>query len=143
MPNKWRIQHKLSSSNRSNLLMLLLVASRLLIFFFAALNIKSTIWRSIAFSSVICLALADVASTRTDNANVAIVSGIILGINVFEAMRYLLLTRPLEEFRHEADKVPAYRLSFVGRFFWLTSILHRGIGWSFLASTGCTASSIC
>ena len=123
--------------------MLLLITARLLIFVFAALNLKSTIWRSIAFSSVICLALADIASTCTHNANVATVSGIILGFIVLEAMRYLLLTRPLEEFRHETDKVPAYRLSFVGRFFWLMSIFPRGIGWSFLASTGYITSSIC
>ena len=116
--------------------MLLLVASKLLVFAFAALNLKSTIWRSIAFSFVVCLALADVANTHTDHANVAIVSGLLLGFIVLEAMRYLLLTRPLEEFRHEADKVPAYQLSFAGRFFWLNSILYRGIGWSFLASTG-------
>ena len=122
--------------------MLFLVASRLLIFAFAALNLKSTIWRSIAFSSVICLALADIASTRTNNIYVPIVSGVIMGFIVLESMRYLLLTRPLEEFRHETDKVPAHQLSFVGRFFWLVSILHRGIGWSFLASTGCMASSI-
>ena len=123
--------------------MLLLVASRLLIFAFVALDIKSMIWRSIAFSSVICLALADIVSMRIDNANIAIVSGLGLGFIFLEAMRYLLLTRPLEEFRHETDKVPAYRLSFVGRFFWLLSISYRGIGWSFLASTGCRASSIC
>jgi len=54
---------------------------------------------------------------------------------LLEAMRYLLLTCPLEEFRHESDKVPAYQLPFVQRFFWVLSIFPRGIGWSFKVIT--------
>ncbi|KAL4068173.1 hypothetical protein J3A83DRAFT_4374518 [Scleroderma citrinum] len=50
---------------------------------------------------------------------------------ILESIRFLLLTQPLEEFRHEADKVPAYRLPFIQRYLWVSSISPRGIGWSF------------
>jgi len=115
--------------------MLSLLVSRSLIFAFAfaALNLKSTVWRAIAFSFVISLAIA---SIRTENGPITSASGVALGFVVLEGLRYLLLTRPLEEFRHESDKVPAYQLPYMQRFFWLMSISPRGIGWSFNASTG-------
>ncbi|KAI5988125.1 hypothetical protein EDC04DRAFT_2507158, partial [Pisolithus marmoratus] len=57
-----------------------------------------------------------------------------LGGLTLNAIRFLLLTRPLEEYRHETDKVPAYQLPYSQRFFWLMSISLRGIGWSFEAN---------
>ncbi|KAI6044280.1 hypothetical protein EDC04DRAFT_2561741 [Pisolithus marmoratus] len=60
--------------------------------------------------------------------------GCILGVSRLDAIRFLLLTRPLEEYRHETDKVPAYQLPYIKRFFWLMSISPRGIGWSFKAN---------
>ncbi|KAI6111862.1 hypothetical protein EDD16DRAFT_1606446, partial [Pisolithus croceorrhizus] len=50
---------------------------------------------------------------------------------------FLLLVRPLEEYRHEADKVPAYQLPFIQRYFWLFKMTNspRGIGWSFKAES--------
>lgn len=111
--------------------MLLLLVSRSLIFAFVALNLKSTVWRATAFSFVLSLALADIASTQTEKAPLTNASGVVLGFVVLEGLRYLLLTRPLEEFRHESDKVPAYQLPYMQRFFWLMSISPRGIGWSF------------
>ena len=116
--------------------MLLLLVSRSLIFAFAALNLKLTVWRATAFSFVLSLALADIASTQTEKAPLTNASGVVLGFVVLEGLRYLLLTQPLEEFRHESDKVPAYQLPYIQRFFWLMSISPRGIGWSFKASTG-------
>ncbi|KAI6047545.1 hypothetical protein EDC04DRAFT_2887315 [Pisolithus marmoratus] len=56
-----------------------------------------------------------------------------LGAAMLDTIRFLLLTRPLEEYRHESDKVPAYQLPYIQRFFWLMSISQRGIGWSFKA----------
>ncbi|KAI6100281.1 hypothetical protein F5141DRAFT_1009777 [Pisolithus sp. B1] len=53
------------------------------------------------------------------------------GAFVLDTIRFLLSTRPLEEYRHETDKVPAYQLPYAQRFFWLLSIPLRGIGWSF------------
>ncbi|KAI6035006.1 membrane bound O-acyl transferase family-domain-containing protein [Pisolithus orientalis] len=57
-----------------------------------------------------------------------------MGVSMLDAIRFSLLTRPLEEYRHESDKVPAYQLPFIQRYLWLTSISARGIGWSFKAS---------
>ncbi|KAI6047546.1 hypothetical protein EDC04DRAFT_633642 [Pisolithus marmoratus] len=57
-----------------------------------------------------------------------------LGALILDAIRFLLLTRPLEEYRHETDKVPTYQLPYIQRFFWLVSISQRGIGWSFGAN---------
>ncbi|KAI6034493.1 membrane bound O-acyl transferase family-domain-containing protein, partial [Pisolithus microcarpus] len=57
--------------------------------------------------------------------------GTTLGAFVLDAIRFLLMIRPLEEYRHETDKVPAYQLPYSRRFFWLMSIPLRGIGWSF------------
>ncbi|KAI6106359.1 membrane bound O-acyl transferase family-domain-containing protein [Pisolithus thermaeus] len=62
--------------------------------------------------------------------------GCSLGILVLDAIRCLLSTRPLEEYRHEKDKVPAYQLPYTQRYFWLTGISQRGIGWSFKADHG-------
>ncbi|KAI6149742.1 hypothetical protein BKA82DRAFT_4132842 [Pisolithus tinctorius] len=61
--------------------------------------------------------------------------GVILGVSVLQSVRFLLLVRPLEEYRHESDKVPAYQLSFIRRFFWLFKMTcsPRGVGWSFKA----------
>ncbi|KAI6016741.1 hypothetical protein EDC04DRAFT_2608338 [Pisolithus marmoratus] len=52
-------------------------------------------------------------------------------------IRLLLVVRPVEEYRHEADEVPAYRLSFIQRYFWLFNLSNspRGVGWSFKAGT--------
>ncbi|KAI6001030.1 hypothetical protein F5J12DRAFT_723772, partial [Pisolithus orientalis] len=45
-------------------------------------------------------------------------------------------------YRHESDKVPAYQLSFIRRFFWLLKMTYspRGVGWSFkVGFNACTS----
>ncbi|KAL4069082.1 hypothetical protein J3A83DRAFT_3474598 [Scleroderma citrinum] len=111
--------------------MLFLLISRSLLFAFTALGLESVVWRAVCFAIVLCFALADTPSTRTGNGYFDYMMGTNLGMTVLQGMHHLLLRRPLEEFRHESDKVPAYRLPFVQRFFWIASISHRGIGWSF------------
>ncbi|KIM64492.1 hypothetical protein SCLCIDRAFT_15243 [Scleroderma citrinum Foug A] len=69
--------------------------------------------------------------TRGGNGHSDYYHGSRTGMYLLETMRYLLLTRPLEEFRHESDKVPAYQLPFMQRFFWVIYISPRGFGWSF------------
>ncbi|KAI6019184.1 hypothetical protein EDC04DRAFT_2576000 [Pisolithus marmoratus] len=61
--------------------------------------------------------------------------GVTLGATILQSVRILLLVRPLEEYRHELDKVPAYQLSLVQRFLWLLKMTYspRGVGWSFKA----------
>jgi len=113
----------------------LAIVSKLLLTALAALGLRSTVWRAVGFAVVMCLTLANLLITRTGNGHSDYFHGTSAGLRLLEAMRYLLLTRPLEEFRHESDKVPAYQLPFVQRFFWVISILPRGIGWSFQAST--------
>lgn len=109
----------------------LAIVSKLLLTALAALGLRSTVWRAVSFAVVMCLALANLLITRTGNGHSDYFHGTSTGLRLLEAMRYLLLTRPLEEFRHESDKVPAYQLPFVQRFFWVISISPRGIGWSF------------
>ncbi|KAI6120519.1 hypothetical protein EV401DRAFT_2262581 [Pisolithus croceorrhizus] len=72
---------------------------------------------------------------RTGRKAVDYLFGVNLGATVLQSIRFLLLVRPLEEYRHESDKVPAYRLPFIQRFFWLLKMIYspRGIGWSFKA----------
>ncbi|KAI6164408.1 hypothetical protein EDD17DRAFT_1474585 [Pisolithus thermaeus] len=62
--------------------------------------------------------------------------GAILGTGVLQSVRFLLLVRPMEEYRHESDKVPAYELPFMQRFFWSLNVVYspRAIGWSFMNS---------
>ncbi|KAL4079023.1 hypothetical protein J3A83DRAFT_4206387 [Scleroderma citrinum] len=111
--------------------MLLLVVSRVLLFALAVLGLKSLVWRAVSFAVVACLVIADIPGNLPGNGYCDYVWGISVGVVVLEAMRYLLLTRPLEEFRRESDKIPAYQLPFVQRYFWLINISHRGIGWTF------------
>ncbi|KAL4064600.1 hypothetical protein V8B97DRAFT_1985189 [Scleroderma yunnanense] len=107
-----------------------ILVSRFLLFALAALDIESTIWRAISFALVVSFAVADLV-TPIGNVYADLSCGIFTGTIILEASRYLLLTRPLEEFRHESDKFPAYQLPFMQRFFWLMNISPRGVGWSF------------
>ena len=115
--------------------MLLFIVSKLLLTALAALGLRSTVWRAIGFAVVMCLALADMLITRGGNGHSDYYHGSRTGMYLLETMRYLLLTRPLEEFRHESDQVPAYQLPFMQRFFWVIYISPRGFGWSFKVGT--------
>ncbi|KAG6329265.1 hypothetical protein ID866_9825 [Astraeus odoratus] len=96
-----------------------------------ALNIRSTPPRILGCSLIVGLIAADIVATRTGNALYDYVLGATLATVILQAIHYLLLTRPLEEFRHGSDEIPAYKLPFIERYFWLSSITPRGIGWSF------------
>ncbi|KAI6013229.1 hypothetical protein EDC04DRAFT_2956196, partial [Pisolithus marmoratus] len=89
----------------------------------------------IACSFIVALLAADFPLTYAGNRKVDYLLGATLGSNALQAVRFLLLLRPLEEYRHEADKVPAYQLPFIQRCFWLFKMINsqRGIGWSFQA----------
>ncbi|KAI6024222.1 hypothetical protein EDC04DRAFT_3117112 [Pisolithus marmoratus] len=108
-------------------------AARTLLLVFAALNFKSMSWRLIGCSIVVAVLAADLPLGRTGNRKFDYLLGATLGTTVLQAIRFLLLVRPLEEYRHEADKVPAYQLPFIQRYFWLFKMTNspRGIGWSF------------
>ncbi|KAI5980353.1 hypothetical protein EDC04DRAFT_3152737 [Pisolithus marmoratus] len=108
----------------------LLVISHCLTLAITALNLKSTSYRVLGCSLVIALFAADMSIAAHPDYTV----GCFLGGLTLNAIRLLLLTRPLEEYRHETDKVPAYQLPYSQRFFWLMSISLRGIGWSFEAN---------
>ena len=113
------------------MLLLLFLFARLPLFALVALDLRSTLWRAVGFAVVMCIGVADVLCSRSGNGYCDYMYGFNLGILLLDSMRYLLLMRPLEEFRHESDKVPAYQLSFIHRFLWLMKISPRGIGWSF------------
>ncbi|KAI6100284.1 hypothetical protein F5141DRAFT_1141605 [Pisolithus sp. B1] len=110
-----------------------LIVAQCLTLAIAALNLKSTSWQILSCSTVLALIAADMAVSHTGTGYFDYSFGGTLGAAVLDAIRFLLLIRPLEEYRHETDKVPAYQLPYIQRFFWLTSISQRGIGWSFKA----------
>lgn len=112
----------------------LLVVGRCLTLAIAALNLKSTSYRALGCGVVIALLAVDMAVSRTGTGHSDYSFGTTLGAFVPDAIRFLLKIRPLEEYRHETDKVPAYQLPYSRRFFWLMSIPLRGIGWSFKAN---------
>ncbi|KAI6044222.1 hypothetical protein EDC04DRAFT_2890001 [Pisolithus marmoratus] len=113
----------------------LFLAASTLLLVFAALSFKSTIWRLVSCSVVVALLAADMPLVCTRNGVLDYFFGATLGVTVLQSVRFLLLVRPLEEYRHESDKVPAYQLPFIKRFFWLLKMTYspRGIGWSFMA----------
>lgn len=84
-------------------------ASRILILIFAALNFKSVSWSLVACSAVIVVLVADLPFARTGNRKLDYMFGAALGTTALQAIRFLLLVRPLEEYRHETDEVPAYQ----------------------------------
>lgn len=88
-------------------------ASRILILIFAALNFKSVSWSLVACSAVIVVLVADLPFARTGNRKLDYMFGAALGTTALQAIHFLLLVRPLEEYRHEMDDVP------------------RGVRWSF------------
>lgn len=112
----------------------LLVVGRCLTLAIAALNLKSTSYRVLGCSAVIALLVVDMVVSRTGTGYSDYSFGTTSGAFVLDTIRFLLSTRPLEEYRHETDKVPAYQLPYAQRFFWLLSIPLRGIGWSFKAN---------
>ncbi|KAI6035008.1 hypothetical protein F5J12DRAFT_8012 [Pisolithus orientalis] len=99
----------------------------------AALDLKSTLWRILGCSSVVALIAIDMAVSHTGTGYFDYSFGATLGAAVLDVIRFLLLIHPLEEYRHETDRVPAHQLSYIQRFFWIMSISPRGIGWSFKA----------
>ncbi|KAI6044230.1 hypothetical protein EDC04DRAFT_419058 [Pisolithus marmoratus] len=113
----------------------LFLAARTLLLIFAALNFRSVSWRFIGCSVVVALLAADVRLACTGNRVLDYLFGVTLGATVVQSVHVLLLVRPLEEYRHELDKVPASQLSFMQRIFWLLKMTYspRGIGWSFKA----------
>lgn len=99
----------------------------------AALDLKSTLWRILGCSSFVALIAIDMAVSHTGTGYFDYSFGVTLGAAVLDVIRFLLLIQPLEEYRHEADRVPAHQLPYIQRFFWIMSISPRGIGWSFKA----------
>ncbi|KAI6151471.1 hypothetical protein EDD17DRAFT_1636105 [Pisolithus thermaeus] len=83
-------------------------AARALFLVFAAINLKSMLWRLTSCSIVVALLAADTMVTRTRRRAVDYLFGVTLGATVLQSVRFLLLVRPLEEYRHESDKAPAY-----------------------------------
>ena len=124
------------------MLLLLFLFARLPLFALVALDLRSILWRAVGFAVVMCIGVADVLCSRSGNGYCDYLYGFNLGVLLLDSMRHLLLMRPLEEFRHESDKVPAYQLSFIHRFFWLMKIPPRGIGWSFKVGTSHTIRSM-
>ncbi|KAI6120488.1 hypothetical protein EV401DRAFT_1407067 [Pisolithus croceorrhizus] len=113
----------------------LYLAFRVLILIFPAINFKSMSWRLISCSIVIALLAADMMVGSTGSSTADYSFGAALGAGVLQSVRFLLLVRPLEEYRHESDKVPAHQLPFIQRFIWVVKLVHspRGIGFSFMA----------
>ncbi|KIO12551.1 hypothetical protein M404DRAFT_993540 [Pisolithus tinctorius Marx 270] len=96
-----------------------------------ALNFESTSYRILGCGLVVALIAEDMIVSRTGTGHFDYLFGSTLGIAVLDTIRFLLLARPLEEYRHETDEVPVYQLPYIQRFFWLMNISPRGIGWSF------------
>ncbi|KAI6039104.1 hypothetical protein EDC04DRAFT_2895654 [Pisolithus marmoratus] len=111
----------------------LFLAARTLLLIFAALNLKSMLWRFISCSVIVALLAVDMRLVCTGDRLLDYLLGVTLGATILQSVRVLLLVRPLEEYRHELDKVPAYQLSLVQRFLWLLKMTYspRGVGWSF------------
>ncbi|KAI6035007.1 hypothetical protein F5J12DRAFT_932230 [Pisolithus orientalis] len=112
---------------------LLFIIARCLTSAVAALNFESTSYRILGCGLVVALIAEDMTVSHTGTGHFDYLFGSTLGIAVLDTIRFLLLARPLEEYRHETDEVPAYQLPYIQRFFWLMSISPRGIGWSFKA----------
>ncbi|KAI5988923.1 hypothetical protein EDC04DRAFT_2912304 [Pisolithus marmoratus] len=123
----------------------LLLVARTLLLIFAALNFRSTTWRLISCSVVVALLAADMPLIHTGDMVFDHLLGTILGVTILRSVRILLLVRPLEEYRHESDRVPAYRLPFIQRFLWLFKMAcsPRGIGWSFMAENSVVPVDLC
>ncbi|KAI6165132.1 hypothetical protein EDD17DRAFT_1754332 [Pisolithus thermaeus] len=117
---------------------MLFPVARTVLLIFVALNFKSLQWRLIGCSVVVAILAADLPLARTGYMKFDNVFGAALGTTVLQAIRFLLLMRPMEEYRHDTDKVPAYQLPFFQRCFWLFSMTSspRGIGWSFRVKHG-------
>ena len=98
---------------------------------FVAINIEPTILRAVACSVVICLIVVDIPDARIGNGVCDYMMGATMASGILDSIHFLLLTRPLEDIRHESDKLPAYQLPFIQRYAWVSSITPRGIGWSF------------
>ncbi|KAG6327703.1 hypothetical protein ID866_11386, partial [Astraeus odoratus] len=98
------------------------------------LNLPSTAWRATCCGLIVIVIATALPRAYTGNGLLDYFLGASLGTCILESIRFLLLTRPLQEFRHESDKVPAYQLPFVQRYLWVTSISPRGFGWSFGAA---------
>ncbi|KAI6112837.1 membrane bound O-acyl transferase family-domain-containing protein [Pisolithus sp. B1] len=113
----------------------LFLAERVLFFIFVTINLQSMSWRLLSCSIVLALCAADVMVACTGSKMADYSFGAILGTGVLQSVRFLLLVRPMEEYRHELDKVPAYQLPFMQRFFWVLNMVYspRAIGWSFMA----------
>lgn len=60
------------------------------------------------------------------------VLGLIIAIHMFTAGHFLLLVRPLDDFRHERDTLPAKKMPFWQRVYWsLCSVQgSRSVGWN-------------
>ncbi|KAG6328519.1 hypothetical protein ID866_10570 [Astraeus odoratus] len=93
-------------------------------------------WRSSGWSLIMVLTVWSMTTTTTGQPQHDYALGIwSFGTLVLDSVRMLLLTQPLREFRHISDKVPAHKLPFLQRFFWIMSTTGRGIGWSFEVGT--------
>ncbi|KAI0315998.1 membrane bound O-acyl transferase family-domain-containing protein [Amylostereum chailletii] len=73
-------------------------------------------------------ALACTAGGATTNYSI----GFLLGIQVFTALRFLWLERPLDVHRHERDGQPPREMSIWRRLYWAFCLDHgfRGVGWT-------------
>ncbi|KAI6034867.1 hypothetical protein F5J12DRAFT_1940 [Pisolithus orientalis] len=91
------------------------------------LDLKSTSGRVLGCSLVVALIAADMAISRTGTGFFDYTFGSTLGTDALDAIQLLLLTQPLKNYCHEANKVPAHRLPYVERFFWIMSAKgHQG-----------------
>lgn len=100
----------------------LFLAARTLLLIFAALNLKSMLWRFISCSVIVALLAVDMRLVCTGDRLLDYLLGVTLGATILQSVRVLLLVRPLEEYRHELDRVPANQLMFLERFFWLLNM---------------------
>lgn len=90
------------------------------------------LWRILAFAIYTYIHLDGLTCT-TGDALIDLGAGSFLAINVFTATHFLWLTDPLNDFRHENDRVYPADMSFLSRVYWALCLRwnFRGSGWNY------------
>ena len=89
-------------------------------------------WRLAAFLLISCVYLKSISFTL-GNKDINYILGVIFGGVIATALHLLLLSDPLNDFRHKNDLVPPRDLPLSRRVYWALCLQHaiRGIEWNY------------
>jgi hypothetical protein len=96
-----------------------------------ALRLRTT-WRLLVFLLTSYVYLNGIRFT-TGNIDRDYILGIAFAWLIANALHVLLLSEPLDDFRHEKDTVSPREMSFFRRVYWALCLQNafRGIGWNY------------